>query len=71
MATSRGDSVLTFDEACSYLKISRDKLSQLIQQEQLPAVKFQRLWRIPRNALDAWLTDKAEQAAASRPKSTR
>ena len=61
-------SVLTFDEACSYLKVSRDKLSQLIDREQLPAVKFQRLWRIPRHALDEWLIDKAERATASRQK---
>ncbi len=66
MSTEQNHPVLTFNEACSYLKVSRDKLSQLIEHEQLPAVKFQRLWRIPKKALDDWLVEKAETAAASR-----
>ena len=63
--------VLSLDDACKYLHVSRDKLRQMIDRDGLPAVQFQRLWRIPKKALDDWLIEKAESAAASRPKSRR
>lgn len=68
MTNTDQHAVLSFDDACQYLHVSRDKLRQLIEREGLPAVQFQRLWRIPKKALDDWLIEKAESAAVSRAK---
>ncbi|NQU97101.1 MAG: helix-turn-helix domain-containing protein [Chloroflexi bacterium] len=42
-------------ETCAYLGMSRDTIIGLIHNEGLPAVRFQRLYRVSRKALDAWM----------------
>lgn len=43
--------ILTVKEAAALLKTSRQQISRMIQNGELPAVKVGREWRISRNAL--------------------
>ena len=54
---------LTVLELASYLRISRRKAYLLVQTGQLPSVRVGSSYRIPRAALDRWLTEAATPAA--------
>ena len=58
--------VLSIADTCAYLDMSRDKVMELIKEEGLPAIQFQRLWRIYKTALDEWLLERTRRATAER-----
>ena len=49
------DEILTFEEVCEYLKFSKSKLYNLVQQKKIPASKIGRNWRFKRSKIDTWL----------------
>jgi len=49
------DEILTFDELSKYLKFSKSKLYNLVQQKKIPASKIGRNWRFKKTKIDAWL----------------
>lgn len=56
------DLLLTVPEAARVLRISRNKVYELVRQRLIPAVRLGKNIRIPRQALDRWI---AEQSAPS------
>ncbi len=47
---------LTLDELVKYLKLSRTKLYQMAQQDEIPAFKIGSQWRFNRKEIDDWMT---------------
>lgn len=60
--------VFSVADTCAYLDMSRDKVMELIKEEGLPAIQFQRLWRIYKTALDEWLLERTQRATDERAK---
>ena len=58
--------VLTVSDVCTHLGMSRDKVMDLIREEGLPAIQFQRLWRIPKETLNEWLQERTRTATDQR-----
>jgi excisionase family DNA binding protein len=46
---------LTIDEIATYLKISKETIYKMVQQNQLPASKLGNQWRFNREMVDNWL----------------
>ena len=55
--------LLTVPEAARLLRISRNLTYELIAQHELPCVRFGRVIRVPRGALECWIREKASQTA--------
>ena len=66
MAQTPEKPVLSIADACAYMGVSRDTILRLIHEEGLPAVQFQRLWRIPTKALSEWLLERTRTATHER-----
>ena len=49
------DEILTFEELSKYLKFSKSKLYDLVQQKKIPASKIGRNWRFKKSKIDVWL----------------
>ena len=54
--------LLTVPEVAELLRISRNLAYELVAQHQLPAVRFGRVIRVPRNALAEWVQQKSSQS---------
>lgn len=52
------DEILTFEEARLYLKFSKSKLYELVQQKKIPASKIGRNWRFKKSRIDSWIVKK-------------
>lgn len=46
---------LTIEEIAVYLKVSKETIYKMVQQNQLPASKLGNQWRFNRETVDAWL----------------
>ncbi|MDR4483645.1 MAG: helix-turn-helix domain-containing protein [Nitrospirales bacterium] len=46
---------MTIDEVAKYLKVSKETLYKMVQQNQFPASKLGNQWRFNRDTVDAWL----------------
>jgi len=55
--------IMTFEEVCKYLKFSKSKLYNLVQQKKIPASKIGRNWRFKKSKIEAWF-DKRENKNA-------
>jgi excisionase family DNA binding protein len=51
------DSLMDFNEALQYLRLSRATVLRLIYRKQIPATKIGRQWRFNRERLDKWVRD--------------
>lgn len=55
--------LLTVPEAAQLLRISRNLAYELVAQHQLPCVRLGRTIRIPRDSLELWIRERAEESA--------
>ncbi len=53
--------LLTVPEAARLLRISRNLAYELVARGELPAVRFGRVIRVPRSALEEWILRQAGQ----------
>ena len=60
------DFLLTPDEVCALLAISRSHLAVMIHREEIPSIKLGKLRRFPRAALDVWLQERLYASAQPR-----
>lgn len=51
--------ILTLPELAKYLKTSRDTIYRKAQKGMIPAVKFGKEWRFPKDVIDEWLRKEA------------
>ena len=54
------DDLLTDDEACEALKIGKNALYRLLASQELKAYRNGRVWRIPRQAVEAYIRTQAK-----------
>jgi excisionase family DNA binding protein len=59
--------LLTPDEVCALLAISRSHLAVMITREEIPSIKLGKLRRFPRAALDVWLQERLYTSAQPHP----
>ena len=52
--------ILTLPELAKYLKTSRDTIYRRAQKDMIPAVKFGKEWRFPKDVIDEWLRKEAK-----------
>ncbi len=52
--------ILTLPELAKYLKTSRDSIYRKAQKGMIPAVKFGKEWRFPKDVIDEWLRREAK-----------
>ncbi len=52
--------ILTLPELAKYLRTSRDSIYRKAQKGMIPAVKFGREWRFPKDVIDEWLRKEAK-----------
>jgi excisionase family DNA binding protein len=52
--------ILTLPELAKYLKTSRDSIYRKAQKGMIPAVKFGKEWRFPKDVIDEWLRKEAK-----------
>ena len=55
----------TVTETMAYLKLHRNTILRYIRQGKLPAVKFGRVWRIPRESLDKLVADASNKGGTT------
>lgn len=51
------DEILTFEEVRKYLKLSKSRLYQFVQNKKIPASKVGRTWRFKKAKIDMWLDE--------------
>jgi len=61
--TNFASGLLTVPEAAQLLRISRNLAYELVAQHQLPCVRLGRTIRIPRDSLEQWIRERAEESA--------
>lgn len=54
------DDLLTAEEACEALKIGKNALYRLLASQDLKAYRNGRVWRIPRQAVEAYIRTQAK-----------
>ena len=52
--------ILTLPELAKYLKTSRDTIYRKAQKGMIPAIKFGKEWRFPKDVIDEWLREEAK-----------
>ena len=52
--------ILTLPELAKYLKTSRDTIYRKAQKGMIPAVKFGKEWRFPKDVIDEWMRKEAK-----------
>jgi excisionase family DNA binding protein len=57
------DFLLTPDEACTLLAVSRSHLAVMLKRGEIRSITIGKLRRIPRVALDVWLQERLEASA--------
>ena len=54
------DDLLTAEEACEALRIGKNALYRLLASQELKAYRNGRVWRIPRQAVEAYICTQAK-----------
>lgn len=54
------DDLLTAEEACEAMKIGKNALYRLLASQELKAYRNGRVWRIPRQAVEAYIRTQAK-----------
>ena len=52
------DDLLTTQEVCKILKMSRLTLAKLAKEKKIPAFKVGRMWKFEKKSLDDWIQKK-------------
>lgn len=55
MSSASNSSILTFNEACDFLKIKKSRLRTAIFRREIPYIKIGRLIRFDLNDLNTWI----------------
>lgn len=55
------ESLLTTEEACAFLKISKYALYEYVKRKEIPAFKFGRRWKFSKSALEKWVDQKMQE----------
>lgn len=56
------DAIMTTEEACNYLKISKESLYDYVNRKEIPAFKFGRRWKFSKAALEKWVEEKMQES---------
>ena len=56
------ESLMTTEEACEYLKISKYALYEYVKNKEIPAFKFGRRWKFSKEALKKWVNEKMQES---------
>ena len=59
------DALLTAEQACEYLKMSKYALYTYVKRKEIPAFKFGRRWKFKKTALDQWIEQKLQESSRS------
>ena len=59
------DALLTTEEACNYLKISKYTLYEYVKRKEIPAFKFGRRWKFSKSTLEKWVDEKMQESKIS------
>lgn len=54
-------SLLTTEEACKMLKVSKAALYNYVKAKEIPAFKFGRRWKFPQADLEKWINQKMQE----------
>ena len=62
--------VMTIEQLCSYLQLSRSTLYKLAQEGKVPGQKVGKHWRFRKAAVDRWLEESGSKGSSSRESDT-
>jgi excisionase family DNA binding protein len=54
--------LLTTEEACKLLKVSKAALYNYVRAKEVPAFKFGRRWKFPQADLEKWIARKMQES---------
>ena len=57
--------LMTIDEVAAYLKVSKETIYKMAQQQKIPASKVGNQWRFQQEAIDKWLASQFETKQGS------
>lgn len=60
------DEILTLDEVCSFLRVSRPTAYRYVRSGGLPAFKMGKAWKFNRTALVHWVNTRTQQDTEAR-----
>lgn len=63
--------VLSFEEACRFLKLAKPTLYNYVRRGEVPAFKMGRVWRFHKESLDQWLKEKIKEDTQTRSQKTQ
>jgi len=56
------ESLLTTEDACAMLKVSKVALYNYVRRKEIPAFKFGRRWKFQKVALEKWIERKMQES---------
>lgn len=56
------ETLLTAEEACALLKVSKVALYNYAKRKEIPAFKFGRRWKFQKTALEKWIEQKMQES---------
>lgn len=56
------DTLLTTEQACELLKVSKAALYNYVRVKQIPGFKFGRRWKFSHEALQLWIDEKMQES---------
>lgn len=63
--------VLSFEEACQFLKLAKPTLYNYVRRGDVPAFKMGRVWKFHKDSLDQWLKERISEDTKIRSQKTR
>lgn len=63
--------VLSFEEACQFLKLAKPTLYNYVRRGDVPAFKMGRVWKFHKESLDQWLKEKVKEDTKTRSQKTK
>lgn len=58
--------ILSIDEACAFLRISKPTIYRYVQRGEIPAFKVGRGWRFHKESLEKWIAARIDENSAAR-----
>lgn len=53
--------LLTTEQACAFLQVSKAALYNYVKKKEIPAFKFGRRWKFQKSALEKWVEQKIQE----------
>ena len=53
--------IMNTDELAKYLKLNPDTIRRQAEKQIIPGVRIGRVWRFPKEMIDAWIREKMER----------